>query len=173
MLNERMGSLKTSATNEARQLLRIFAYIWAVLILLSFHRALILHDDHLISHQGLAFINALALAKVVLLGQNLPLIDCLRERPLIYPILFKSALFAAILFCFHVIEETIIGMVHGKTLSRSIPDIGGGTLQGILMIEIITFVMLIPFFAFMELERIIGPEELSRLLFGRRGRDAP
>jgi hypothetical protein len=112
-------------------------------------------------------------AKVVLLGQNLPVMECLRDRPLIHPILFKSAIFAVILFCFHVIEETAIGMLHGKSFSHSVPNIGGDTLQGILMIEIITFVMLIPFFAFMELERTIGPEELSRLLFGRRGRNTP
>jgi hypothetical protein len=171
MTNERMHSVGATALEEARKLVRIFVYLWAVLILMSFHKALVLRDENMIYHQGFAFITALALAKVVLLGQNLPIMESLRDRPLIYPILFKSAVFAAILFFFHVLEETIIGMLHGRTLLHSIPNIGGDTLQGILMIEIIIFVMLIPFFAFMELERVIGARNLSRILFGRIGKD--
>jgi RND family efflux transporter MFP subunit len=56
--------------------------------------------------------------------------------------------------------------LHGETLSQSIPSIGGGTLQGILMVGIIMFVVLMPFFAFRELDRVIGTEELRCLLFG-------
>jgi hypothetical protein len=171
MTNERMHRMGATALEESRKLVRIFVYIWAVLILMSFHRALVLHDENMIFHQGFAFVTAFALAKVVLLGQNLPIMESLRDRPLIYPILFKSAIFAVILFCFHLIEEIIIGMLHGKSFLHSIPDVGGDTLQGIVMIEIITFVMLIPFFAFMEFERVIGPRNLSRILFGRIGGD--
>jgi hypothetical protein len=56
--------------------------------------------------------------------------------------------------------------LHDKTLSQSIPKIGGGTLQGILMVGIIMFVVLTPFFAFRELGRAIGTEQLRSLLFG-------
>jgi len=80
--------------------------------------------------------------------------------------MFKSAVFAVILLCFHIIEETLIGVLHGNALSQSIPEIGGGTLQGILMVGIIMFVVLMPFFAFRELGRAIGAEQLRSLLFG-------
>jgi hypothetical protein len=172
MMNEHIYRLKDSALAEARKLVRIFVYIWAVLILFSFHRALIIHDDHLTYHQGFALINALALAKVVLLAENLPIMNRFRDKPLIYPIIFKSAALAVILLLFHVAEEAFIGLVHGKTLSDSVPNSGGYTLQGIAMVEVITFVMLIPFFAFMELERAIGPTTLSRILFGRSRGDS-
>jgi hypothetical protein len=56
--------------------------------------------------------------------------------------------------------------LHGKPLSQSISDIGGGTLQGILMVGIIMFVVLMPFFAFRELGGAIGTEQLHSLLFG-------
>ncbi len=173
MINGQLHRLKTGAFAEAKKLLRIFIYIWLVLSLLSLHRALILNDEFLKYHQGLALINALALAKVVLMVEDFHLVDQLKHRPLIYPILFKSAAFAVILLCFHVIEETIIGILHGKTISHSIPNIGGGTLQGILMVAIIGFVVLMPFFAFMELERAIGSKQLSDLLFGRKTKSAP
>jgi hypothetical protein len=134
--------------------------------LFSFHKALILNEESLIYHQGFAIINALALAKVVLVAEFFHVGDKLENRPLVYPIMFKSAVFAVILICFHIVEETLLGIWHGKTLSQSIPNTGGGTLQGILIIGIIMFVVLIPFFAFRELGRAIGTKQLRSLLFG-------
>jgi biotin carboxyl carrier protein len=168
MEDDRLHRLKTGAIEETRKLFGIFIYFWVLLSLFSFHKALVLNEEYLIYHQGFAFINALALAKVVLVGEYFHLGDRLKDRPLIYPILFKSAIFAVLLICFHLIEETLIGVLQGKTLSQSIPSIGGGTLQGILMVGIIMFVVLMPFFAFRELDRAIGSEELHSLLFGAK-----
>ena len=166
MGNERLLRLKTGAIDESRELFGIFVYFWVLLSVFSLHKALVLNEESLIFHQGFALVNALALAKVVLVAEYFHVGDNLKNRPLIYPILFKSAVFAVILFCFHMIEETLIGILHGKTLSQSIPNIGGGTLQGLLMVGIIMFVVLTPFFAFRELGRAIGTEQLRSLLFG-------
>lgn len=160
--------LKTSGVSEIRKLFFIFIYFWVLFTLFSLHKALVLHDQYVIFHQGFDLINALALAKVVLLGEELHLGDRLGNRPLVYPIIFKSAVFAAILFCSHVVEEAAIGAWNGKTLSQSIQDFGGGTLQGMFIVALIMFVALIPFFAYRELERVIGAEEFSSLLFGRK-----
>src|SRR3984893_288699 len=166
MVSERLLRLKTGAIDETRELFGIFIYFWVLLSLFSLHKALVLNEESLIYHQGFALSNALALAKVVMIAEFFHVGDKLKNRPLIYPIVFKSAGFAVILICFHIIEETIIGVLHGKMLSQSIPDIGGGTLQGILMVGIIMFVVLMPFFAFRELGRAIGTEQLRSLLFG-------
>ncbi len=175
MANERLLRLKTGAIDETRELFGIFIYFWVLLSLFSLHKALVLNEESLIYHQGFALINALALAKVVLVAEFFHVGDNIKNRPLIYPIMFKSAVFAVILICFHIIEETIIGVVHDKTLSQSIPNIGGGTLQGILMVGIIMFVVLMPFFAFRELGRAIGTEQLRSLLLGgeTKGAAAP
>jgi hypothetical protein len=166
MVNERLLRLKTGAIDESKKLFGIFIYLWVLLSMFSIHKALVLNDESLIYHQGFALINALALAKVVLVAEFFHVGDTLKNRPLIYPIMFKSAVFAVILICFHIIEETLIGVLHGKSLSQSIPDIGGGKLQGILMVGIIMFVVLMPAFAFGELDRAIGKEQLRSLLFG-------
>ena len=133
MVNERLLRLKTGAIDETRKLFGIFIYLWVLLSLFSLHKALVLNDESLIYHQGFAIINGLALAKVVLVAEFFHVGDNLKNRPLIYPIIFKSAVFAVILICFHIIEETLIGVLHGKTFSQSVPDIGDGKLQGILM----------------------------------------
>ncbi|MGH6794951.1 MAG: hypothetical protein ACREDD_02900 [Methylocella sp.] len=166
MVNERLLRLKSVATEETRKLFWIFIYIWVLLSLFSLHKALVLNEESLIFQQGFAIINALALAKVVLVAEFFHVGDKLKNRPLIYPIMFKSAVFAVILICFRIIEEALIGVLHGMTLSQSISDIGGGTMQGILIVGIIMFVVLMPFFAFIELDRVIGTGQLRSLIFG-------
>ena len=166
MVNDQLRRVRTGAIDETRKLFGIFIYLWVLLSLFSFHKALVLNEEYLIYDQGFALINALALAKVILLGEYFHVGERFKDRPLIYPILFKSTVFAALLICFHIIEEMFIGIFHGKTFFQSIPSIGGGKLQGILMIGVIMFVVLMPFFAFRELDRAIGTEELRSLLFG-------
>jgi biotin carboxyl carrier protein len=166
MVNDRLHRLKTGAIDETRKLFGIFIYLWVLLSLFSFHKALVLNEEYVIYDQGFALINALALAKVILIGEYFHVGETFKDRPLIYTILFKSAVFAALLICFHIIEETLIGILHGKTFFQSIPSIGGGKLQGILMIGVIMFVVLMPFFAFRELDQALGTEELRFLLFG-------
>ena len=80
-----------------------------------FHKALILNEQHLLYHQGFAFINALVLAKVMLTAEIFNVGDSLKHKPLVYPILFKSAIFAIILVSFYVLEEVILGLLHRKT----------------------------------------------------------
>jgi hypothetical protein len=41
------------------------------------------------------------------------------------------------------IAETLVGMWHGKTATDSIPDVGGGSLEGILVVGVMMFVVLI------------------------------
>jgi hypothetical protein len=74
---------------------------------------------------------------------------------------------------FYIIEETLIGMWHGKTATESIPDIGGGSLKGILVVGVMMFVVLMPFFALGEFARDIGEDSLYEQFFVRRSRHMP
>jgi hypothetical protein len=77
-----------------------------------------------------------------------------------------------ILMSFYIVEETLIGMWHGKTAAESIPDIGGGSLKGILVVGLVMFIVLIPFFALKEISRAIGDDRLHELFFVRRTKSA-
>jgi len=70
--------------------------------LFSTHKALVIY------HQGFSIINALALATIVLLGEFFHIGDTLKNRPLIYPIVFKAAVFAVVLICFHINHASLI-----------------------------------------------------------------
>ena len=152
---------------EGKQLLWIVIYFWVLFGLFSVFRSLVLNERNLVYHQGFAIINAFLLAKVVLVAEFFRVADNLKSKPLVYPIAFKSAVFSAILICFHIIEETLVGMWHGKTITASIPEMGGEGWKGPLVIGSILFVALIPFFAYGELARVLGKEQLHSLVFGR------
>jgi len=59
-------------------------------------------------------------------------------------------------------------MFHDKTIAQSIPALGGGGLEGILLVGLMVFIVLIPFFSFMEIARVVGEDELLSIIFKRR-----
>lgn len=161
------------ALREARKLVVIFLYLWVLFGLFALHKSILLPEEGILYGQGFAIVNAFVLAKVMLVADNLHVGENFETRPLIYPVLFKSALFAIILVCFDLIEEVVVGTLRGKSISESIDAIGGGTLEGILSVGVIIFVVLIPFFAFREMTKVVGNREMRDLLFVRRTKLAP
>jgi len=159
-------TLKQIAYQQLKEFLAITLYLWAVFGLLVMFKSVILAEKHIpFAYHGFAIINALALAKVMLTAKDLHLGDRFDEAPLIYPTLLKSALFTAVLACFKVLEEAAVGLYHGKSFQQSISDLGGGTLNGILVLTLLLFAMLIPFVGYGELQRILGEGKLERLFF--------
>src|SRR6516165_637422 len=91
-------NLMQKAHHEFKEGLRIALYLWVVFGLLVLHKSMILAEHHIdFTYHGLALINALALAKVMLVARHLPLGEQLNNTPLIYPTLLKSALFTVVL----------------------------------------------------------------------------
>jgi hypothetical protein len=167
ILNKVLDHVVERSLDEGKQLIWIFIYFWVLFGLFSVFRSLVLNERNLIYHQGFAIINAFLLAKVVLTAEFFQVAENLRHKPLVYPIVFKSAVFCVILICFYIVEETLVGMWHGKTVAESFPEIGGGSWKGILVVGSILFVGLIPFFAYRELARVLGKDELYSLIFKR------
>lgn len=149
-----------------KEYLAISCYLWVIFALLVVHTSVILAEHRIaFAEHGLALINALALAKVMLVARDLHFADRFKEAPLIYPTLFKSAAFAILLGCFKILEEALVGLYHGQSFSDSINAIGGGTLKGILSMMALLAVLLIPFFGFTELGRVFGENKLNELFF--------
>lgn len=155
---------------ELKQLFWIGVYFWVLIGLFTAFKSLVLKEQSLFFHEGFAVINAWILAKVVLIAEHLKIGEGLKDKPLIYPIAFKAALFCLLLMGFYMAEETVLGVWHGKTLIESFPEVGGGTFMGVVVVALILFVGLIPFFSYRELSRALGDDKLYSLLF-RCGHD--
>ena len=132
------------------------------------YKSVILAEHHInFALHGFALINALALAKVMLVAQELHLADQFRDAPLIYPTLLKSFVFTIVLTFFKVAEEEAVGLLRGKSFHES-AVLGGGSWKGVLCLTALLFVVLIPFFGFTELRRVFGEERLVGVFFRPR-----
>ena len=164
-------TLKQRAVEQMKEFLLIALYLWLVFGLLVVFKSMILAEYRIpFAYHGFAIINALALGKVMLVARDLHMGERFDNAPLIYPTLLKSALFTVVLACFKIVEDAGIGLYHGKSFAESIADLGGGTLQGILILTLLLFVILIPFVGFGELGRVLGEGKLKQLFFGLRSR---
>jgi hypothetical protein len=163
--NRQRPRLVWRVLEEGRRVLVIFFYLWALFSLFEFHKWMVLKDDGIISGQIFAIVNAFVFAKVLFLTERFGFAESFHDRPLIQPVLFKSAACTVVLLCFHFIEETGMGMLHGKNIEESIPSVGGGGLSGFVGVAIIMFIILIPFFAFRELSLAIGKDRMRELFF--------
>jgi hypothetical protein len=167
---EQKRTAKKRAVIELKNFVAIAAYLWVLFSVFEIHRVVILRQAHASSLSGLGYrvgfaaVNALVLGKVILLGQALHAGERLRKTRLIHSVLYKSGVFAFLLICFDIGEEVIIGLLHGKSIAASIPQLGGGGVVGVLLVGIMAFVVLIPLFLFTELERVIGKDNLHSII---------
>jgi hypothetical protein len=161
-------ALKERILNEIKTFVLMFIYLWVVFGLLAFHEQFILLE-HQISYQshGLAFVNALICAKVMLIAEDLRLGDRADDKALIYPVLLKSFLFAITIISFHIVEHVLIAMWHGKSIADSISEFVALKFKGIASMGIIATISLLPFFALRELSRVIGKDKFRALFFNR------
>jgi hypothetical protein len=161
------ATLKTKVIEELKRLVGIFLYLWLVFFVLFLHEWVVLSNNHIgFTFYGLAAVNAIVLAKVMLLADKFRFAEQLRHKPLVYPIVYKSAAFTTLLFVAYLVEEMLVGWFHGDGLVASIPSLGAGPL-GAFCIWLIFCIALIPFFAFTEIERAIGSAEFRVMVLGR------
>lgn len=162
-------SLKERVLFELKEFFVIVVYLWVVLALFLLYKSVLLNEEHLsVLAQGFALINALVLGKIILIARALHLGEQFNDWPLIYPTVIKSALFSIVLAGFKILEGAVTGLFHHESFDQSIAGFGGGTLKGILTLTLLMFVVLIPFFGFTELQRILGEGKLAQAFFGPR-----
>ena len=171
MSNEKKTGWKERLLEELKKLSIIAVYLWVLLSVFVVYRAIILNDYHISDPEklGFALINALILAKFILIADAFHAGKKFESLPLLYSILFKSALFSVILMVCHIVEEVLVRMWHGKSFVESLPEVGGAALNDIFSLGIIMFVVLIPFFTARELIRVLGKDTLKALLLARGG----
>lgn len=166
-------TLKHRAQHELWRFAAIFAYLWAMFILFQIHEFVVLAQHGIPAEKfGAGFVNALIFAKVMVVADNLPANAWLRTKPLIVPIVARSVGFAALLIVVDSIEKILLGLIHHKAVNASLPTYGEGGVAGIVLVAIMMGYALAPFFAFEEIDRVIGPGRLGAILFGVAPRGA-
>ncbi len=170
-MNKQLG-LKERAISEAKKFSFIVRYLWVLFVLFELHKLMILRGQNSVTSLGYRFafalINALILGKIILIAEAFHVGERFKERPLVYPILFKSAVFSVLLVCCEILEEVLVGVFHHKTITESMPSLGGGGVEGMLLVGLMVFIVLTPFFSFTEVARVIGEDELVSIILKRK-----
>lgn len=172
MTSDRLSHLKEKGLSEGKKLFWIFLYLWILLGLFAIHKSIVLNEPNPFYHQGFAIINAIVLAKIMFIAEVFNVADDLKRKPLIYPIVYKSAVFALILISFHILEGMLSGLWHNRSLAESISILRTNGLQ-LIVFGLIMFIVLMPFFALREIARDVGADNLFEQFFRRRDRYVP
>lgn len=151
----------------------IFTYLLVVFGTLVLHETVVL-SRHGIGYQfyGFAFINSWILAKVMLVAEGLEARRPARRRPVVR-IVVRACGFAVLLVCAYSVEETLIGLWKGRSLTVSLPVIGGGGIRGLAATAAIMAVSLVPYFTWRELGRLLGRDRLRALVLSGTGSPCP
>jgi hypothetical protein len=144
----------------------VFGYLSLLLSVYALHNSIVLADWHLLGHLWPAMLKALIFTKFLLIGEHLKLGDRFDDRPLIWPILIKAALFSALLIGFDLLEGVIVGAIWPDRNADESPDLT--SLRTSLSFALMTFVALIPFFGIRELSKVIGEAQMQKLFFRSR-----
>ncbi|MGO9374162.1 MAG: hypothetical protein ACLQBD_18995 [Syntrophobacteraceae bacterium] len=167
------GDLKKRLFQEMVEYWINVCYLALVFAAFTQYRRLILAaHDITYTNYGVAVIEALILAKVIMIGAVLRLGRGLEQKPLIYPTIYKTFVFTLFVAVFTVIEHAIMGLWQGKGLTGGLVDLLGKGHHELLAGCLVTFVAFIPFFAVRELGRVLGEGKIGTLFFRRRDPDS-
>ena len=160
--------LTSRLVHEIRQYAIISLYLWVCLGAMQLYKAAILSAQG-VSYLpfGFAAIKALILGKFMLLGQAVWSGERARGRTLIVAVLHRAVVFAILLMALDAAEELVVGWLHGHGAAQSFTEIAGGTWQQIGASSLLMFLVLIPYFAVLEVGIVLGEGGLRRLFLGR------
>ena len=163
------ASLGERVVDELKVFAVIAAYLFVCFAAITYFKASILKaHDISFTPFGITIAKALICAKFVSMGHIFHLGDRFKSLPLIWPTLYKSLCFLALLVVLTALEHVVVGLIHHRAIADTIADFGGGTLDQLIAESFIGFLILIPFFAFRALGEVVGEHDLAQVFFSRR-----
>jgi hypothetical protein len=167
--DKKKGSLKEKIFHEmAEYWINVFYLTLMFAAFTQYRRLVLAAYDITYTNYWVAVIEALILAKVVMIGDVLRLGRRLEHKPLIYPTLLKTVVFSLFVGVFTLIEHMIKVLWKGKELTEGLIEFFGKGTHELLAGCLVVFVAFIPFFAFRELGRVLGEGKIWALFFRRR-----
>jgi hypothetical protein len=127
-------------------------------VFISYKRLVLAEHNIIYTNWGIGIINALVLGKVVSIGNIMRLGSRFDNRPLVWSTLVRSVMFTVWLALFNAFELAIRGFFKTNTFDGIIDSLSHIGTYEYLGGSLIVFASFIPFFAFKELSRVLGPK---------------
>jgi len=165
------ATLKQKATHELREFFGIFLYLAFFFCAVATYSMLLLNQFH-VSYfvYGTALVNALVIAKVILIGEYAHLGKKRETKPLFQSAIYNALLFSVLAFAFHVAEEVIKARWHGQDMTTAFRETN---VSQLLARTVVVFCTFLPLFAFRGLRRVLGEESFRSLFFRTRAQAKP
>jgi hypothetical protein len=167
------ATLQERAAHEFKELLILTVYLYITLGSVIAVKTAVLHTEGIeFAPWGVAIVKALVLAKFILIGDAMKIGEH-HTGPLIWPTLHKAFGFLLLLVILSIIEETVVGLFHHRSIATSLGDLVGARLEETLAGYLIMLLVLIPYFAFRVLDEALGEGTLRRMFFIERAPTKP
>ena len=160
-------SLKERAAEELLAFFYITLYFWVLALTFQLTQRVTLREAGAdVVHNGFAIVTALVLAKVALITEAVYKKRRVGQTRLVVLVVKHSLVLTLVLIAFSLLEEAVKSLLHGGAFGALLTP---ATERYVLAKAAVFFVALIPFCAFQELARIIGPEKLKRMFLAPGG----
>src|SRR5271154_1830344 len=124
MDSEKKAHLKEKAAEEFRLLFLVTAYLAAFFVAFLTYRRLISRELGVSYFRyGYAVLEALLIAKVILIGKALGLSKRTAGRTVAFSVLRASVFYGALVAVFAVVEHVVEALLHGKSFVAGIEDL--------------------------------------------------
>jgi hypothetical protein len=161
------ATLKQRAAREMEEYLVVALFLFALLGALTAYRRILMSEVGLsYLHYGYAAVQALVLAKIILIGEVLHLGERFQGKPLIVSALYKSIFFGVLALLAHALEHVIRALVEGGSPVAALGRLAAQRAE-IGAYALVLFVAFVPFFSLQEAGRSLGEERFLSVLMRR------
>jgi hypothetical protein len=153
---------------ELRRYAMLSAYLFVCFSVILLYRSSVLLEQgqHFLPF-GTAAVKALVLGKFLMIGEALSVGGRLPVRTFIGRIALRSLMLLLVLVVMTLVEEIVVGWVHHRPAAASLGEFLGPLLPERLAVCLVMLLVLVPFVALIEINRVLGPGTLGRFLRGR------
>lgn len=163
------ATLHQRAVHELKEFAILTVYLYVTLGAVILMKTAVLHSVGIeFVPWGIAIVKAMVLAKFMLVGSAMKIGERFTNRPLIWPTLHKALAFLLLLVAMTIIEEALVGLFHGQSITVSLGDLFGVRLEETITSYLIMLLVLTPYFAFQVLGEALGEGRLARMFFVER-----
>lgn len=162
-------TLRQRTVHELKEFAILTLYLYITIGAVILMKGAVLHAEGIdFAPWGIAIVKAAVLAKFMLLGNALKIGERSRTAPLIWPTLHKAVGLLLLLLVLTIVEDAVVGLIHGQSIAASLAELLGPRLWETLANILIMLLVLIPYCAFRVLGEALGEGRLTRMFFVAR-----
>jgi hypothetical protein len=164
--SETKARLKRTLWQETEKMLWLSLYLFAFLAALAAYRSLLLGEGGAGAWPLFdCAVEALVLAKVMLIGNALKLGERFFQRRMLARTLSRAFAFTIFALAFAGLEGLVKRMIRGNAFAEVWQELANMGPKLILVRAVVLFIFFVPLFALWEIGRVLGKRKLHSMFF--------